>query len=155
MKVFGDRHAAAGVSGALTWTRSAVRAALLLGSMTVALLAALLVSQVLPAWRGMAPAVGPLGARYGVFLSSGQVFYGVLLEQNRAYMKLGDVYYVQAYKQADGQTGNRLVSRQKTDWHGPDWQSIPTDKIVMVESVGAQSQLARLIEQDRTLPKRR
>ncbi len=127
--------------------------AVTVAALTLGLLIALAVAtQAALAWRGGTLAPGPLGARYSVFLSNGQVYYGELLETRAAYLKLGDVYYVQPYTQADGRSGNRLVSRKKSDWHGPDWQAIPTDKIVLIEAVGADSQLARLIEQDKATP---
>ncbi|MES2741651.1 MAG: hypothetical protein V4754_11960 [Pseudomonadota bacterium] len=130
------------------WSGRAVAGALALG----VLIALAVAAQAVLAWRGGTLAPGPLGARYSVFLSNGQVYYGELLETGAAYLKLGDVYYVQPYTQADGHSGNRLVSRKKSDWHGPDWQAIPTDKIVLIEAVGADSQLARLIEQDKAVP---
>ena len=42
----------------------------------------------------------------------------------------------------------QLVSRRKVDWHGPEWMAIPLDKILFIEKVGAQSQLAALIATD-------
>ena len=36
----------------------------------------------------------------------------------------------------------------KVDWHGPEWMAIPLDKILFIEKVGAQSQLATLIATD-------
>ena len=60
---------------------------------------------------------------------------------------------MQSYTQPDGQPGNRVVSRKKNDWHGPEWQLLAADKIVSMEAVGPQSQLARLIAQDKAAPK--
>ena len=103
------------------------------------------------AWRAHdAPLLdpGPRGQWYSVQLVSGQVYYGVLLEARPGFVKLGDVYYTQAYTQPDGQPGNRVVNRAKTDWHGPQAQLIPAEKILLMEAVGEQSPLARLIAQD-------
>ena len=129
------------------WTPTAVRlltaAALLAG--------AALAAQAALGWRAAtAPALdpGPAGAQYSVQLVSGQVFYGTLIESRPGYVKLGDIYYTQAYTQPDGQPGNRVVNRRKTDWHGPQAQVIPVEKILMIEVVGAQSPLAKLIAQD-------
>jgi hypothetical protein len=93
---------------------------------------------------------GPPGSLYSVQLVNGQIFYGTLLETRPGAVKLGDVYYTQPFTQANGQPGNRVVSRKKNDWHGPDWQLIPVDRILQMEAVGAQSQLAMLIAQDKS-----
>jgi hypothetical protein len=91
---------------------------------------------------------GPAGAWYAVQLQNGQMFYGVLRAAGPSQLELADVYYVQAFTQPDGRSGNRVVSRQKNDWHGPATLVIPADRIVTVEAIGAESQLARLIAQD-------
>jgi len=104
-------------------------------------------------WRreaSRALALGAPGGLYSVQLLNGQVYYGTLLEARPGSVKLGDVYYTQTFVQPDGRQANRVVSRKKNDWHGPEWQVIANDKILMVEAVGAQSQLARLIAQDKS-----
>ncbi|MRW94607.1 hypothetical protein GJ699_32030 [Duganella sp. FT80W] len=129
------------------WKSWQVTLALVLGLVTAAALAALAVGD----WRRSTDQVivpGPLGGLYSVQLVNGQVYYGVLLEARPAYLRLGEVYYIQSYQQPNGQPGNRVVSRRKNDWHGPDTQTIPADKILTLDAVGPQSQLARLIQQD-------
>ena len=116
-----------------------------------ALATAALIANAALAWRAQqAPLLdpGPRGQWYSVQLVSGQVYYGVLLEARPGYVKLGSVYYTQAYTQPDGQPGNRVVNRAKTDWHGPRAQLIPVEKVLLMEAVGEQSPLARLIAQD-------
>ncbi|WEF33270.1 hypothetical protein [Pseudoduganella chitinolytica] len=97
-----------------------------------------------PAFDAAAP-----GQRYAVQLANGQMFFGVLRQVGPAHVQLEDVYYVQPFTRPDGGQGNRLVSRQKNDWHGPQTLTIPADKVVTMELVGAQSQLATLIAQDK------
>lgn len=123
----------------------------------VLLLAVLASSQVIQAlgvWqgRGVNQTLSPglTGSLYSVTLVNGWVYYGRLVEARPGYVKLADVYYVET-SVVDSKTGrsdNRLVSRQKNDWHGPEWMAIPVDKILLMEQVGAQSRLAKLIEQD-------
>ena len=116
-----------------------------------ALATAALVANAALAWRAQdAPLLdpGPAGQWYSVQLVSGQVYYGKLIETRTGFVKLGSVYYTQAYTQANGQPGNRVVNRAKTDWHAPVAQLIPVEKILLMEVVGTQSPLARLIAQD-------
>ena len=125
--------------------------ALLLAALAVAALLA----QAVLAWQGRdRPAFepGPAGQRYAVQLVNGQMFFGVLRQAGPGHVQLEDVYYVQPFTRPDGGQGNRLVSRQKNDWHGPQTLTIPADKVVTMESVGAESQLAKLIAQDKAAP---
>lgn len=121
-----------------------------------AIAAAALVVLVLFLWRqqsspGFSP--GPLGVRYAVQLQNGQMFYGLLREMGPHHLQLEDVYYVQPFTTPDGRQGNRVVSRQKNDWHGPTTLTVPLDRVVTIEQVGGASQLAKLIEQDKQAPK--
>lgn len=123
-------------------------AALVLATVAAAALVALAASF----WRqGASPAYSPgaLGVRYGVQLQNGQMFYGLLREMGPHHLQLEDIYYVQPYTTPDGRQGNRVVSRQKADWHGPQSMTIPLDRVVTIEPVGGASQLAKLIEQDK------
>lgn len=122
-------------------------ALLALAAVAALALAALAAAAWLQAAR---PAIqpGPAGAWYAVQLQNGQMFYGVLRAAGPAQLELTDVYYVQPFTQPDGRQGNRVVSRQKNDWHGPATLVIPAERVITVEAVGADSQLARLIAQD-------
>lgn len=126
----------------------------------VALLLALVVAQAVQSWsawagRGGTPALnpGPVGGVYATTLVTGPVFYGRLVEAQPGYVKLADIYYVESFvADPGGRRDNRLVSRQKNDWHGPESMVVPTEKILLMETIGAQSRLAKLIEQDKALP---
>ena len=93
------------------------------------------------------------GAICSVLLVNGQMYYGNLVESGNGFIRLDDVYYVRtvANKPDTGASTsyNVLVNRQRTDWHGPEWMAIPWSKVMMVEKVGANSQVAKLIAQDR------
>jgi hypothetical protein len=115
------------------------------------LIAAALAAQAWLAWRAQQAHTlsAPSGSLISVQLVNGQMYYGTLLEASAAAVKLGDVYYTQPFTQPNGQQGNRVVSRRKQDWHGPQWQWIPTERILQIEAVGLQSQLATLIAKDK------
>lgn len=130
------------------WGRRQVALALALGVLLTATVAAHAALE----WqqqRSRALAPGPAGGLYSVQLLNGQIYYGILADSRPGQVQLEDVYYIQTYQQPNGQAGNRVVSRKKNDWHGPLSQTIPSDKILFMEAVGPQSQLARLIQQDK------
>lgn len=136
------------IATAAVWRTWQVKLALVLAALAAGALIALAGAS----WYGNIERViapGPIGGWYSVQLVNGQVYYGVLLEARPAYIRLGDMYYIQSYQQPNGQPSNRVVSRRKNDWHGPESQTIPADKILSLDAVGPQSQLARLIQQDK------
>lgn len=126
----------------------------------IALGCLLVATQAVQAWlawerqRGREATVAPLapGQLGSVLLTNGQVYYGEFVDATARYVRLQNVYYVQAVVDpSTHQGGNRLVNRRKTDWHAPETMSVPMDKIVMIESVGGDSRLAQLIEQERKM----
>ena len=130
--------------------------ALALGGVIAALLGAVLGLQAWALWKtpgdaALPAATATAGRLCSVMLSNGQVYYGTLTEAAPRYVLLSDVYYVQvqATEGPGGQPANRLVSRRKNDWHGPETMTIPIDKVLMLETVGAQSAVAQLIQRDR------
>ena len=120
--------------------------------LVAAVAAAALVVLAMFLWRQQSDpafAPGPLGVRYGVQLQNGQMFFGLLREVGPRHLQLDDVYYVEPFTAPDGRQGNRVVSRRKNDWHGPQTMTIPLDKVMTIEQVGGASQLAKLIEQEK------
>lgn len=120
------------------------------------LAAALVATEAAQAWaalygggRSGALSTVAVGELCSVQLVNGQVYYGSFVDAVAGHVRLKNVYYVQTVVESPGSAqSNRLVNRRKTDWHAPEWTSIPLDKVLMVEAVGAGSRLAQLIEQD-------
>lgn len=102
-------------------------------------------------WLHERPNLGsiPTGGLTSISLVNGQVYYGIVQEIEPSFIKLSNVYYVQSSVQPNGQRDNKLVNRQKNDWHGPQWLLVPIDKVVMLEAVGPDSPVAKLIEKDK------
>jgi len=109
--------------------------------------------------RTQIAAPGAIGALHSVFLNGGQVFVGDLESVDRGSVVLRDVFYFQGQ---GGQTptpttsaqqgparGAQLVRRVDSDWHQPTHMSIPIDRIVLIETVGRDSLVGRLITEGR------
>jgi small nuclear ribonucleoprotein (snRNP)-like protein len=89
------------------------------------------------------------GSLVSIMLVNGQVYYGNLVAADGHSLTLANVYYVQTtVGEPSNQGNNRLVSRQKVDWHAPTHMTVHADKLLMVEEVGAASRLRQLMEQD-------
>lgn len=84
-------------------------------------------------------------------LTNGQIHYGVFADLSAGELRLVNVYYVRTLTPSKGTPSNQLVNRSKADWHGPQWMSIPTDRIVFIEGIGETSRLAELIAQEKKL----
>ncbi len=97
-------------------------------------------------------AAGAPGRLVSVLLVNAQVYYGERVELSPAFLRLVNVYCVQAVAtQAANQPGNQFVNRSRADWHGPQWMSIPTERIVFIKGVGPKSRLAELMAQEKKL----
>lgn len=100
---------------------------------------------------------GQIGALHSVFMIGGQVFIGSLESVDHGSVVLNDVFYFQAQGAGAPATGTQqppargaqLVRRVDSDWHQPTQMSIPIDKILMIENVGRDSLVARLIAEGR------
>ena len=80
-----------------------------------------------------------------VFLTNGQAFIGKLEGAGTDYPVLRDVFYIQSgVNQETKQVTNVLVKRGK-ELHGPDFMYINARNIILIEPVGPESQVARLI----------
>ena len=108
------------------------------------LLAVSMFAGCLPGGRDLG--LGSPGTLHAVTIVGGPVFYGFLDRTTRDAIVLKDVYYVQISADAQSnQRVNKLVRRADNDWHGPEKMSIPYDKVVMVEIVGPNSTVAKLV----------
>jgi hypothetical protein len=91
-------------------------------------------------------AVGPVGTLHSVMLANGQIYYGTLYGITGSAVVLDHVFYVEV--SVDPKTNehmNKLVSREKNDWHAPIRMVIPLDKVEFIEIVGRDSAVAKLI----------
>ena len=80
-----------------------------------------------------------------VLLANGQAFFGRLENIGASYPVLKDVYYVQTQLHPETkQTTNTLV-RRGGELHGPDRMVLNASQIVLIEPVGENSQIAKLI----------
>jgi hypothetical protein len=106
--------------------------------------------------RGSVSAKIPLASEYqAVLLSNGQIMFGKLEGLGSAYPVLRDVYYVarrpasaEPAPSADSQSSLVLVQRGQ-EWHGPDRMILNASQILVVEPVGADSRVARLIAESK------
>ena len=90
-----------------------------------------------------------LGDTQAVLLTTGQLFFGRLENPNSAHPVLRDVFYIQSVTDpATKQVNNVLVKRGK-ELHAPETMVLNASTIAYIESVGADSQVAKLIAEQK------
>lgn len=104
-------------------------------------------------------APGEIGSLHSVFLTGNQVFIGTLESVDRGTVVLSDVFYLQSQvaQSASPMTsaqnaparGAQLVRRVDSDWHQPTRMAIPIERIVLMENVGRDSIVGRLVKEGR------
>ncbi|MDE3181357.1 MAG: hypothetical protein KGM47_17075 [Acidobacteriota bacterium] len=89
-----------------------------------------------------------------VLLDNGQVYYGKLSGVGTRYPEMTDVYYiVRTEDAATKQVKNVLVKRGK-ELHAPPETFFDARHIVMIEPVGTNSEVAKLIQQSASQPQK-
>jgi hypothetical protein len=86
---------------------------------------------------------------YAVVLTNGSVYFGHLEGLGSEFPVLHDVYYVQSGQNPDTKEVKSILVKRGKEWHGPDRMIINEKALVMVEPVGADSTVAKLIADSR------
>ena len=86
-----------------------------------------------------------------VFLTNGQVYFGIIAKENSRYVYMTDVYYIQVQEQIQPSTveGEAPVTisvptllKRGQELHGPDGSlKLNRDQVIAIENVGEESQV--------------
>ncbi|MBI3662209.1 MAG: hypothetical protein HY234_04055 [Acidobacteria bacterium] len=91
------------------------------------------------------------GSEYqAVLLTNGQVFFGKIEGLGTPYPSLRDVYYVQTVINEKVKKSSNILVRRGNEWHSPDRMYLNATHIVLIEPVGKDSQVAKLIAESKT-----
>lgn len=111
------------------------------------IVAALLAVHVFRSGTGTPPKFGT--DFHAVLLANGTAYYGKIEPGPAGYVALNDVYYIQsAVNPETRQQSNALVKRGN-ELHAPLRMMVNLQHVVIIEPVGAQSQVARLIAESK------
>lgn len=110
--------------------------------------------------RESSGAIGIDSNKYqAVFFTNGQVYFGKLTEQNEDFLRLTDIYYLQAQSEAGGESDNpqNAANNQQGDVqliklgdevHGPDDEMmINRDQVLFYENLKADGKVSQSISQ--------
>ena len=84
-----------------------------------------------------------------VLLDDNQVYYGKLSGFGTAHPVLTDVYYIKSGVDPQTKETKNVLVRRGKELHGPDRMYVNARHIVVVEPIGINSQVAKLIEQSK------
>lgn len=88
-------------------------------------------------------------ARQAVILTNGQAFFGRIREVRRDFVILSDVFYVQSQVKPETKEVKSVLIQRGNELHAPREMAVNRSSILMIEPVGADSTVAKLIEQHR------
>jgi hypothetical protein len=99
------------------------------------------------AWQGVRhDQVPQTGTAYqSVALINGQLYFGRVIAVEGDYLQLRDVYYVQTRQDPDTHATANVLTRRGSEPHRPDVMLINRSQVLLIESVQADSQIAKLI----------
>lgn len=80
-----------------------------------------------------------------VLLDNGQVYFGKLEAADSAFPVLKDVYYIQSKVDPQTKAVNNVLVRRGKEWHSPDRMVLNSRHVILIEPVGNDSQVAKLI----------
>jgi hypothetical protein len=82
---------------------------------------------------------------HAVFLTNGQAFFGHISGISRGSINLDDVYYIQTQVNPQTQERKNILLRRGKEWHGPTEMAINVQSVLLIEPVGTDSEVAKLI----------
>jgi hypothetical protein len=85
-----------------------------------------------------------------VLLDNNQLYYGKLVNAGSSFPELTDVYYIQSAVNQETKEVKSVLVRRGNEVHGPDRMFLNSRHIVLIEPVGTNSKVAKLIEEDKT-----
>jgi hypothetical protein len=85
-----------------------------------------------------------------VLLDDNQVFYGKLSGLDGNYPILDEVFYIKTGVDPQSKETKSVLVKRGKELHSPDRMYLNSRHIVLIEPVGASSQVAKLIEQAKT-----
>jgi hypothetical protein len=80
-----------------------------------------------------------------VVLSNGQVYFGKLEKGHGDNYILRDVFYVVSQTDPEGKQVSNMLVRRGNELHGPEYMLLSGKHVVMIEPVGDNSRVAKLI----------
>lgn len=84
-----------------------------------------------------------------VFLVNGQTFIGKLSGTGSDYPKLTDVFYIQSLVKPETKAVTNILVKRGMELHGPQFMYINAKNILVIEPVSPDSQVAKLIKEEK------
>ncbi len=82
---------------------------------------------------------------HAVALTNGQVFFGRVDRLDGNYTVLRDVFYIQSRQNPESKEVANVLVKRGGEAHGPDRMIINRQQVLLIEPVGSDSKIAKLI----------
>jgi len=83
-----------------------------------------------------------------VLLDNGQVFFGKIEGADTGFPVLTNVYYIQNKVDPQTKAVTNILVRRGKEWHSPDRMVLNSRHVILMEPVGNNSQVAKLIAEN-------
>jgi len=87
-----------------------------------------------------------------VILDNGNAFFGKLEFPGKSFLLLKDIYYIQTQINQETKVQTNTLIKRGKELHGPDSMYVNTQHIIMIEPVSPDSQVAKLIKEEKAKP---
>lgn len=84
---------------------------------------------------------------HAVALTNGQVFFGRIDGLDGNYTVLRDVFYIQSRQNPESKEVTNVLIKRGGEAHAPDRMVINRQQVLLIEPVGADSKIAKLISE--------
>jgi hypothetical protein len=86
----------------------------------------------------------------GVLLLGGTGYFGKIEKIGPRFVEMTEVYYVQNQQNPETKEVQSLLVKRGKEWHGPDRMYINLAQVIMIEPVGSDSRLYKMIKDLKT-----
>jgi len=86
---------------------------------------------------------------HAILLGNGTAYYGKIERGPAGYLTLTDVYYIQTTVNPETRQQSNALIKRGNELHAPTRMMVNLQHVVLIEPVGAQSQVARLIAESK------
>ena len=101
------------------------------------------------AWLDRGASMVKQGADYAITIVGGQVLFGHVDSAGTRAITISNIHYLQTGQpDAEGKREIKLVSQKKADLDAPEFAIVPLDKIILMDTIGADSPVAKAMAQD-------
>ena len=85
-----------------------------------------------------------------ILLQNGEILFGKIQQVTPSYIVVTDVYYTKSTVNPDTKQVAYFIIKRGKEWHSPEIMYINPSQVIMIESVGEDSQVVKSIREEKS-----